>query len=686
MNIKICFSLGIFLSLLIWVVQGQGVEDPFIREKDYKNGQPTYESYKRTSTFVDMSDGVKLAVDILEPRQGPFKEKSPVVFIFTPYGRSYLVPDVGFFGRLAGAIAGVGWGPDVDMGDYNPSVELLLRQGYRVVVADMRGTGASFGYQMPLEPRLARDGKEIVEWIADQNWCDGNIGMIGASFLAWAQFVTAAQKPEALKCIVPEVMGFDVYSTGVRPGGIPLERWIDGFSYRLRGYNLNVKEISKGLFPTLPVIDEDHDGDLEDEWPHINREEIGKGYFFPTYSDGKRREQSLYYAAILDHLDNVQGEEFLDSSFQYYDSYGPPPFDTVSYKVTSPGYYARDIAESGVAVYNIGGWYDGFVKGTPMWQATLAETNPSHMMIAPRFHIPIIPKYYRKFSGYKGNYPEQLAMEQLRFLDYHLKGLQNGWEKDSAVKIFIVHEGWYLANQWPLPNSNYKSYFFQSDGSLSHQLRKKGRLSYEVDFTVSSNYGKNKRNRWLMYLPGTGEVMNRKEVDDKTLLLESSPLSKDFIVAGHPLVSVYLSNDRPYGDLFVYLEEVDDKGNAYYVTEGQLRGGWAQTRDYDVVADHRIKVKPDLMPWKGFQANQWQDSIFAKNEVVEMSFDLLPIAYKFRKGNRIRISIAGADRGNFQLHPKLCPDGDPRKCLPTTYRIICTDSYPSKIELPILER
>ncbi|MCI4667965.1 MAG: CocE/NonD family hydrolase [Bacteroidia bacterium] len=679
------FVLILLSSLIGSVLNAQDQSYPFVKEKEYNNGQTKYYTYDRKSTFVEMSDGVKLAVDIMEPTGGVYQEKSPVIFIFTPYGRSYLVPEIKAPARLASKVAGAGWGPDYDMGNYYKTVRLLLRNGYRIVVADMRGTGASFGYQMPLEPRLGIDGKELVDWIEAQEWCNGNVGMMGASFLGWAQFLVAAQKPNALKCIMPEVMGFDVYSTGIRPGGIPAQRWINGFSDRLQGFNLNVKELNKGLLPTLPVIDEDKDGDFQDEWPNIDRETLLKGYFLPTYSDKKPRPNSLYYQAILDHLDNFWAEGLLEESFKFYDSYGPAPFENISYQITSPGYYSSMIAESGVAIYNIGGWFDGFTKGTPMWYATLSETNPSYLMMAPRFHIPVVPPYYKSFVSYKGNYNDELKMEQLRFFDHYLKGISSGIEKDSAVKIFVMHEGWVKANSWPLENSGYQRYFFQKDGSLAKALKKKGKLTYEVDFDVRSNYGKRNGNRWLMYQSGPGEVMNRKDIDNRTLAIESQELTEDLIIAGHPIVKIFLSNDQPYGDLFVYLEEVDKNGNAFYITEGQLRGGWATSYDYDVVAQSKIDVKPNVIPWKGFREEQWVDSIFAKNEVVEMMFDLLPTAYKFRKGNKIRISLAGADYGNFQLNPGLCPEDDPRKCKETIYQVICTDLYSSQILLPVLE-
>ncbi|MEO0900203.1 MAG: CocE/NonD family hydrolase [Bacteroidota bacterium] len=677
----------IILLLLIsgWVGMFAQSEQLFYSEKEYTYSKANYPSYKRTSDYVELSDGTKLAIDLLEPWLGPFKEKTPVVLMYTPYNRSYMVPGMNPLAKMGAKAAGVGWGPEFDLGNYYPGIKALLRHGYRVVAADMRGTGASYGYQMPLEPQLAKDGKELIDWIADQPWCDGNVGMMGASYLGWGQYAVAGEKPEALKCIMPEVMGFDVYSTGIRPGGIAAQRWIRGFSDRLVGYNLNEKNLRKGLLPSLPVIDEDKDGDLVDEWPEIKRDELEKGFFKPIYKDKNQRYDSSYYRATIEHLQNYKAIDLLHPDVSYYDSRADSPFQEVSFELSSAGSKAKEISESGVAIYHVGGWYDGFAKGTPMWYSTLKETNTSFLWLAPRFHFPSVPKYIKKFSGYEGEYKEQLMVEQLRFFDRYLKGINNKFDQQDAVKAFVIHKGWQTGNDWPLEGTKWEKLFLSSDNKLTNRNAKRGKVSYNVDFEAGSNYGPNRGNRWIMYQSGTGEVMNRMEVDDKCVLFESDPLKEDKEVLGHPLVKIFLKNSQAYGDLYVYLEEVDEDGNAFYVSEGQLRGGWAQTQNYDDVALGKFDVKPDFLPWKGYKEEQWQDSIFAKNEVVELAFDLLPTGYMFRKGNKIRIALAGADWPNFELNPKLCPSNNPSKCPETKYEIICTEVYPSQIELPVYQ-
>ena len=43
------------------------------------------------------------------------------------------------------------------------------------------------------------DGYDTIEWIAEQSWCDGNVGMLGGSYLGWSQTATASRRPKALK-------------------------------------------------------------------------------------------------------------------------------------------------------------------------------------------------------------------------------------------------------------------------------------------------------------------------------------------------------------------------------------------------------------------------------------------------------------------------------------------------------
>jgi putative CocE/NonD family hydrolase len=82
-------------------------------------------------------------------------------------------------------------------------------QGYAAVRVDMRGSGESDGIMH--DEYLAQeqdDALQVIEWIAGQPWCSGNVGMMGKSWGAYNSLQVAARQPKALKAIVA-VMGTD---------------------------------------------------------------------------------------------------------------------------------------------------------------------------------------------------------------------------------------------------------------------------------------------------------------------------------------------------------------------------------------------------------------------------------------------------------------------------------------------
>ena len=82
--------------------------------------------------------------------------------------------------------------------------EKLAQRGYIVAVQDCRGRFNSDGEFFPYFDEHD-DGYDTVEWIAAQDWCDGNIGMTGGSYVGQTQWFAASRRPPHLKAIVPIV-------------------------------------------------------------------------------------------------------------------------------------------------------------------------------------------------------------------------------------------------------------------------------------------------------------------------------------------------------------------------------------------------------------------------------------------------------------------------------------------------
>ncbi|MGB1586805.1 MAG: CocE/NonD family hydrolase [Thermoplasmatota archaeon] len=138
--------------------------------------------------------GVQLYLDwVLPEGEGPF----PTILGFTPYQGMDPVSVGSGEGEVA--VTGTGAGDPYSQG----LVDWFVPRGYAVAFADVRGNHEAGGCIDQTGPEQWQDGYDYVQWIADQPWSNGNVGMWGASYVGETQFTTAMLNPPALKTIVP---------------------------------------------------------------------------------------------------------------------------------------------------------------------------------------------------------------------------------------------------------------------------------------------------------------------------------------------------------------------------------------------------------------------------------------------------------------------------------------------------
>jgi uncharacterized protein len=152
--------------------------------------------------MVPMRDGTRLATDVYLPANhtGPL----PVVLARSTYNKNG-------FRRRANAFA---------------------RRGYAFVAQDTRGRFASEGRDSAfltdgMGPN--RDGYDTIEWITRQEWCDGNVGMLGGSALGITSYLAAATGHPALKAAVVMVAAGNLYHDALYPGGVYRKAMVDGW-------------------------------------------------------------------------------------------------------------------------------------------------------------------------------------------------------------------------------------------------------------------------------------------------------------------------------------------------------------------------------------------------------------------------------------------------------------------------
>ncbi len=165
---------------------------------------------------VTLRDGTTIFVDVYRPvGDAPV----PAIVAWSPYGKSQgTTPGVtslfGLLGMDNGALSGLEKfeGPD-------PAY--WCAQGYAVCNPDPRGIAHSEGDSVMFGTQEGRDCHDLIEWLAGQDWCSGKVAMSGTSYLAIAQWFTAAEHPPHLVAINPCEGFSDVYRDLVGRGGIP---------------------------------------------------------------------------------------------------------------------------------------------------------------------------------------------------------------------------------------------------------------------------------------------------------------------------------------------------------------------------------------------------------------------------------------------------------------------------------
>lgn len=166
----------------------------------------------REDLRVPMRDGVELAADAYH---GAADKPRPALVALSPYGK-----DLQAFAlkmppqRRPSPL----WDGCIEAGD----IARVVGEDYVHVIGDLRGSGDAGGvmignYNAGGVP-LGQDAYDFVEWVAEQPWCDGNVGMIGISYFATMQVLAAAERPPHLKAIFVSGGHYDFYETTYHGG------------------------------------------------------------------------------------------------------------------------------------------------------------------------------------------------------------------------------------------------------------------------------------------------------------------------------------------------------------------------------------------------------------------------------------------------------------------------------------
>jgi putative CocE/NonD family hydrolase len=404
---------------------------------------------------ITMSDGVVLRADVHLPAgvDGPV----PTALTITGYGKS-----------LGAAAFGTG-------------VDGLLRHGYATMTVDDRGTGASGGMWDSWSERTLADYPEILDWVVAQPWSDGDVAMVGASYMGITSLFAAASGHPAVKAVFATVPMGDAFRDIVLGGGQVNTAFIPLWMGLVTGL---------GLVPT---------GDQ---------------------------------TTLVDHLLAVP--DFQLPSLLETTTGGDTAYDGPFWRQRSPLEVADQID---VPTFIVGGLDDLFQRGEPMLYEALADHTDARLLIGPWNHL-------TTGQGLPRDGVPPLGELNLQWFDAHVRGIDTGAQCIPQVTQYVTGaERYATATTWPRPDVHAARWHLRSDATLTPEPpagAEPGRQYLQLPITGACTRS---ANQWLIGALGSTPCASDNRLDEAlSLTYTTAPFTEDVRIDGPIEADLWLSS------------------------------------------------------------------------------------------------------------------------------------------------
>jgi putative CocE/NonD family hydrolase len=559
---------------------------------------------------AEMRDGTVLRADVYRPALGgPF----PVLLIRNPYGEQMI--------RTAPVI---------------PAVE----RGLAVVVQHVRGTGTSDGDFVPFENEAA-DGADTVEWCARQHWSNGNVAMLGPSYLGMVQLAAASRCPDALKCLVPIVTPADYHDSLVyRQGTLQLGQllgWHTLKSGQALAYRAAAGEDISADLPALIGLMTD----MGAGYAHLPAQDVpAVSRIIPTWRTWLSHEERDDFWQNLGYADRRQ-------------------------QITTPALH-------------VGGWFDLFLAGTldnfvtlSRGAATEHARRNQRLLIGPWTHVDQTGAAGELHFGLLAS-AQAIQLEQIE-LDFVSGFVAPGGQAPAGprVKLFVMGENvWRDEEEWPLARTRWARWYLHAGGSLSPSapapVAEPSRYVHDPHDPVPTTGGATLMSGGpgggVSWMPGPRD-QRQVEARPDVLSFTSDPLATDVEVTGPVSVTLHAATSAADADFTAKLVDVWPDGRALGVADGIVR---ARYRD----GSGRARPVPP-------------------GQVCGYTISLVATSQVFAAGHRIRVDVSSSNFPCFDRNPG---NGAPaatatEEDFVTAEQTICHDrDHPSYITLPVIPR
>lgn len=446
--------------------------------------------------FVPTENGIKLATSVWLPKH---KEgaKFPVILVRTPYGRK----------RLA-------------------SEELrYVQRGYALVAQDVRGREDSEGEWIPFAHE-AEDGHATLNWIGSQEWCNGRIGMIGASYGGFVQWAAASKKNPYLKAMVSMVTAGSPFGDIPRKGGTYMSG-ILAWCFAMAGKKVDPSAMNR------------------DDWEDVIRQH-----------------------PIKDIPRRALGQEL-----HLWNTWASNPHDNEFWKRSD---WTRRADAIDVPALIITGWCDdNFTGSMEAWSVVnQAGKSPSRLVVGAWPHDVNTTRDLHGVSFGNNSLYYNIELLHLKWFDRFLKGTVNEVEEPRVTYYSLGSNEWRIETNWPPARVQKVSLHFSSQSSLSSKVESEESYKEYVYDPLNPaphviDLAENEMN-----IPGNYKDVERR---DDVITFTSCALEQEVEIAGHVTAVFYASSSALDTDFVVRLLDVDPLGNSIKISQGVLRARYRKS-------------------------------------------------------------------------------------------------------------
>jgi putative CocE/NonD family hydrolase len=478
------------------------------------------------TTVITMRDGVRLHGDLFRAHE---RDPAPVVLIRLPYGtaRGYT---------------------------YMPQVaHYLTRHGFTVLIQDVRGRFRSEGNRTPCVHEVM-DGYDTIDWLADQPWCTGAVGMLGTSYYGFTQWAAAASGHPALKALVPR------YTCHLIPPPVAFARDEVGWAPDAINWITGIWSTGGMLARGDESLQTRH-GPLREAIP----------YRFPNARRIWQERVDL----------------------------GEPAF---SQRVYPDGVPTRTLS---IPALHVGGWWDNTKRAQmPDWDvvSTVAPAaTEQYLVLSATDHRDLMfsldgraaeDHLHGDDAALERYLPRMLELP-ISFLDHYLNDHDGAWP-GPRVRYELTNAGSRTATTWPPAGTRARRLALTGAGRLIADAEAAGeQRTLEWTHDPHSPVPSLSANDFeiLANLPDETQIHDRPDV----CVFTSEPLEEPWDIAGRPELSVRVDGEGGTGDLIVTLCDHLPDGRAWMITEGTTRvrfAGHSSVSTSVVLGDIAYRVLP----------------------------------------------------------------------------------------------